>query len=240
MSRYWRDNTPGATWFFTVVTHRRQRILGDEPVRDALREAIARTRANWPFAIDAWVLLPDHLHCIWTLPAGDADFATRWTLIKRRTSQALKETYFAPGLMSASKSSRRELTFWQRRYWEHRIRDEQDFERHVDYIHYNPVKHGYAAAPASWPYSSFHRYVRDGLYPAIWGSGGANPFAGRDRPRVGCATVFMLRTRMIEPVKPVRMKKPCAPYTLNIYNIFIYNYYENNLCINIAIHNSIN
>ena len=171
MSQYRRDNTPGATWFFTVVTYKRQRTLCDEPVRDALREAIAQTRINWPITIDAWVLLPDHLHCIWTLPRGDADFATRWNLIKRRTSQALKETYFTTGLMTASKSSRRELTFWQRRYWEHRIRDERDFERHVEYIHYNPVKHGYTVAPSSWHYSSFHRYVRNGLFPATWGSG---------------------------------------------------------------------
>ena len=91
MSRYRRDNTPGATWFFTVVTYKRQRTLCDEPVRDALRAAIAQTRINWPMTIDAWVLMPDHLHCIWTLPTGDADFATRWNLIKRRTSQALKD-----------------------------------------------------------------------------------------------------------------------------------------------------
>ena len=115
--------------------------------------------------------MPDHLHCIWTLPGGDADFASRWNLIKRRTSQALKEAYFTEGLMTAAKSSRRELTFWQRRYWEHRIRDERDFESHVDYIHYNPVKHGYAAVPASWHYSSFHRYVQDGLCPTTWGGG---------------------------------------------------------------------
>lgn len=162
---------PGATWFFTVVTYQRQRILCDEPVRAALRAAIAQTRMNWPFVIDAWVLLPDHLHCVWTLPAGDADFAIRWNLIKRRTSQALKKDYFTDGLMTASKSSRRELTFWQRRYWEHRIRDERDFENHVDYIHNNPVKHGHARTPAGWPYSSFHRYAMNGLYPTSWGSG---------------------------------------------------------------------
>jgi len=171
MPRYRRDNTPGATWFFTVVTYQRQRILCDEQVRDALRAAIAQTRINWPFVIDAWVMLPDHLHCIWTLPEGDADFATRWNLIKRRTSKALKGAYFTDGLMTASKSAHRELTFWQRRYWEHRIRDERDFERHVDYIHYNPVKHGQATAPANWPYSTFHRYVEQSMYPLTWGSG---------------------------------------------------------------------
>lgn len=135
-----------------------------------MRLAIAQTRAKWPFAIDAWVLMPDHLHCIWTLPPGDADFATRWSLIKRRTSQAVKEGYLTTGLLTASKVSRRELTFWQRRYWEHRIRDDLDFERHVDYIHYNPVKHGHGASPGDWPYSSIHRYRQNGLYPANWGS----------------------------------------------------------------------
>lgn len=169
MSRYRRDNTFGATWFFTVVTCNRQRILCDEPVRVALRTAIADTRINWPFAIDAWVLLPDHLHCIWTLPPNDGDFATRWNLIKRRTSRALESSYFSGNLMTASKASRRELTFWQRRYWEHRIRDERDFANHIDYIHYNPVKHGHAKAPLDWPYSSLHRHVANGLYPAAWG-----------------------------------------------------------------------
>ncbi len=171
MSRYRRDKTMGATWFFTVVTNQRQYILCDEPVRNALRAAIADTRMNWPFRIDAWVLLPDHLHCIWTLPGGDADYSMRWNLIKRRTSKALKDEYFNESLMNESKTSRRELTFWQRRYWEHMIRDERDFEKHADYIHYNPVKHGLAKSPEDWPYSTIHRYVRDGIYPANWGAG---------------------------------------------------------------------
>ncbi|MDP2104725.1 MAG: hypothetical protein Q8J76_01930, partial [Desulfobulbaceae bacterium] len=103
-----------------------------------------------------------------SLPEGDADFATRWNLIKRRTSKALKGSYYNDCLMTDSKTSRRELTFWQRRYWEHRIRDDRDFERHIDYIHYNPVKHGYSQAPSEWEYSSFHRYVRNGIYQANW------------------------------------------------------------------------
>lgn len=169
MSRYRRDHTPGATWFFRVVTGKRHRHLCDEPVRHALREAIARTRADWPFTIDAWILLPDHLHCIWTLPAGDADFSVRWNLIKRRTSTAVTDRYWRAG--GPLPSSRRELPFWQRRFWEHRIRDEEDFRRHVEYIHYNPVKHGLATAPVRWPYSTFHRYVEEGIYQEDWGSG---------------------------------------------------------------------
>lgn len=170
MSRYRRDPIPGATWFFTVVTCQRQAFLCEEPVRAAMREAIAQTRVKWPFTIDAWVMLPDHLHCIWTLPDGDADFATRWNLIKRRTSRAVKDSHGKAARMTESRTARRELTFWQRRYWEHRIRDERDFERHADYIHYNPVKHGYTSSPLAWEYSSVHRYVRNGIYPADWGS----------------------------------------------------------------------
>jgi putative transposase len=171
MSLYRRDNTPGSTWFFTVVTFRRQPVLCDDPVREAIRSAIERTRIDWPFVIDAWILMPDHLHCLWTLPDGDADFSTRWNLIKRRTSKALKLSYYRPEWMSESKSAHRELTFWQRRYWEHRIRDDRDFEQHADYIHYNPVKHRLVPTPADWKYSSFHRYVRNGIYTPDWGSG---------------------------------------------------------------------
>ena len=168
MSHYRRDDTPGATWFFTVVTYRRQEVLCNEAVRKSLREAIAMTRIHRPFQVDAWVLLPDHVHCLWTLPAGDADFSTRWNLIKRRTSKALGDAYFRPEWMTVSKKTHRELTFWQRRFWEHRIRDDRDFERHADYIHYNPVKHGLCVRPVDWPFSSVHRFIRDGVYPGDW------------------------------------------------------------------------
>lgn len=168
MSCYRRDNTLGGTWFFTVVTFRRREILCKDPVRKALREAIAETRQSWPFRIDAWVLLPDHMHCLWTLPDGDADFSLRWNLIKRRTSKALKDIYHLPELMNDSKRAHRELTLWQRRFWEHRIRDERDFERHADYIHYNPLKHGLCHRPVDWPYSSLHRLVNQGVYPVDW------------------------------------------------------------------------
>jgi len=154
MSGYRRDKTLAGTWFFTVVTYQRQPVLCDAAVRVALRRAIVKTRQDWPFRVDAWVLLPDHLHCIWTLPAGDADFSTRWNLIKRRTSKALGSEYYKPELMNASKIRRRENTLWQRRFWEHRLRDENDFIKHVAYIHNNPVKHGYVSSPEQWTYST--------------------------------------------------------------------------------------
>ena len=169
MSRYRRSHAPGATYFFTVVTYRRQAILCDEPIRVALRNAIADVRIKRPFTIDAWVLLPDHMHCIWTLPAGDADYATRWSMIKRLVSMTCGGEYLRPQWQNESKRRHRESTIWQRRYWEHQIRDEEDFARHMDYVHYNPVKHGYCELVIAWPYSSFHRLVARGVYAMDWG-----------------------------------------------------------------------
>jgi putative transposase len=168
MSRYRRATTPNAQYFFTVVTHRRRQILCDKPIRRALRNAIESVRATRPFVIDAWVLLPDHLHCIWTLPEGDADFSTRWAVIKRAVSVACRGAYHRDEWVTATKNKRRESTMWQRRFWEHQIRSDEDFARHMDYIHFNPVKHGYVASASDWPYSTFHRCVRDGTYPANW------------------------------------------------------------------------
>lgn len=124
MSRYRRSNTDGATFFFTVVTHRRQNILTDEALRVALRTAILRVRERYPFNIDAWVLLPDHLHAIWTLLSGDADFGLRWSWIKRLVTRAVAENYERADWRNASRLVRRESTLWQRRFWEHQIRDE--------------------------------------------------------------------------------------------------------------------
>ena len=137
-------------------------------IRNALRTAIETVRSTRPFTIDAWVLLPDHLHCIWTLPEGDADFSTRWMMIKRSVSLACREIYHRADWMTTSKSKHRESTIWQRRFWEHQIRDEDDLVRHVDYIHFNPVKHGNVQRVGDWPYSTFHRYVHDGIYPSDW------------------------------------------------------------------------
>lgn len=170
MPHYRRADIPGATYFFTVVTYRRQPILCDAPLRTALRRAIEEVRASRPFTVDAWVLLPDHLHCLWTLPPGDADFATRWSLIKRRVSQFCREHYRRPEWLAPSKRKHRESTLWQRRYWEHLIRDEHDCARHVDYIHHNPVRHGHCRTPGEWPYSTVHRYIAAGVLPADWGA----------------------------------------------------------------------
>ena len=168
MSRYRRAITTGASYFFTVVTYRRQRILCDEPIRNALRVAIEKVRASHPFEINAWVLLPDHLHCVWTLPEGDADFSSRWMKIKRSVSLACGEEYRRDDWVTQSKLKHRESTLWQRRFWEHQIRDTEDFARHVDYIHFNPVKHGQVQRVVDWPYSTFHRYARNGIYVPDW------------------------------------------------------------------------
>ncbi len=129
MPNYRRARVAGGTYFFTVVAGGRQPVLITEPVRRALREAIARVRAAQPFRVDAWVLLPDHIHCLWTLPPDDADFSSRWSAIKRLTSQAV-----------AAGDAGRKSGLWQERFWEHLIRDDADFARHADYIHWNPVK----------------------------------------------------------------------------------------------------
>ena len=168
MSRYRRANTPGGSYFFTLVSYRRRPILCDEPIRIALREAIKTVQSSRPFTVDAWVLLPDHLHCLWTLPPDDADFSGRWSLIKRRVSLSCAELYKRDDWISTSKLKHRESTVWQRRFWEHQIRDQVDYNRHLDYIHYNPAKHGLCNSPADWPYSTLHRYIKAGKYPSNW------------------------------------------------------------------------
>lgn len=134
MPNYRRANVKGGCYFFTVNTLRRQPFLVETHVRAALREAIETVRTTLPFAIDAWVLLPDHLHCLWTLPSGDADFATRWRLIKTRVTQCCGARLMRDEYMTARRKEKRQGSLWQNRYWEHQIRDECDFARHVDYI----------------------------------------------------------------------------------------------------------
>lgn len=168
MSRYRRANTEGASYFFTVVTYRRRTFLCDEFVRNALRQAINKVRMQYPFTIETWVLLPDHIHTIWTLPPNDANFSLRWQLIKRHVTKQCAEQLHRAEWMTQSKTKHRESTLWQRRYWEHQIRDELDFKRHVDYCHYNPVKHALVSQVKDWPYSSFHRHVALGMYDAGW------------------------------------------------------------------------
>ena len=167
MTDYRRTLVPGATYFFTVnLADRRATLLVDHI--DLLRDAIRYVRRRHPFDIDAMVVLPDHLHAILTLPSGDADFPLRWRLIKTWFSRHLPRGEHR----RASRIDKGERGIWQRRYWEHLIRDEIDFARHVDYIHWNPVKHRHAARVVDWPYSTFHRFVRDGVLTKDWGNGG--------------------------------------------------------------------
>jgi putative transposase len=160
---YRRYYHPGGSYFFTVVTEKRKPLLIQNI--DRLRAAFRHGMQKYPFTIDGIVVLPDHLHTLWRLPEGDDNFSIRWMLIKRKFSAGLKTDF-----VNHSKQRKREKGIWQRRFWEHFIRDENDWNQHLDYIHYNPVKHGYCDKPGDWPYSSFHRAVRQGLYQADWGS----------------------------------------------------------------------
>jgi len=157
--------TPKAVLISLPLTLTSTKLLTDEDVRNALRAGIENTRKTLPFQLIAWVLLPDHMHCIWTLPEGDADFATRWGMIKRHVSQCCAHRLHQEEVLNDSMRKRNELSLWQRRYWEHQIRDENDLARHVDYIHWNPLKHGLVDKVSDWPYSTFHRYVGEGVYP---------------------------------------------------------------------------
>jgi putative transposase len=170
MPNYRRANAGGATYFFTVVTQRRRPILMRACVLDALRTAFRTVRQAKPFKIDAVVVLPDHIHTLWTLPVGDANYGARWGMIKRQVSKVVLEEEQIH--VSDSMRARKEHGVWQRRFWEHLIRDENDYARHMDYIHCNPVKHGYVERPADWVHSSFHRCVEQGIYPLDWAAGG--------------------------------------------------------------------
>jgi putative transposase len=165
MPDYRRVRVPGGTYFFTInLLERRSDLL----VRhiEALREAVRRTRQERPFTIDGWVVLPEHMHCVITLPEGDHDFSNRIKSIKIRFVRAVPPTEWR----SRVRTARGERGIWQRRFWEHSIRNDMDYARHMDYIHFNPVKHGYVARVCDWPYSTFPRLVQAGLYPADWGA----------------------------------------------------------------------
>lgn len=162
--RYRRTDVAGATYFFTLNLAERHRTLLTEHIA-TLGTAMRDVKQRHPFHIDALVILPDHLHCVWTLPEGDADYPLRWTLIKAGFSRRIPKTE----RRNSSRVDKGERGVWQRRYWEHMIRDERDYARHVDYIHFNPVKHGYAPRAAEWPYSSIHRYIAAGTLTRDWG-----------------------------------------------------------------------
>jgi len=163
MPNYRRAFIPGGCWFFTVnLLERRRRFLVDHA--DELRNAFDQTRKAYPFDIAAIVVLPDHLHAVWTLPPNDADFSTRWRLVKMRFAKSLPKEE----RRSAVREARNERGIWQRRFWEHLIRDDADYARHVEYCYINPVKHGLVRRVQDWPHSSFHRDVRRGLFPLDW------------------------------------------------------------------------
>ena len=177
MPDYRRYRIPGGTYFFTVnLLERHPNDLLIRPI-DVLRQAVKETRKRWPFYIDSWVVLPDHLHCIWTLPEGDDDNSNRWRVIKQTFSKALPMIE----RRSAVRVARGERGIWQRRFWEHMIVDDADYAAHVDYCHINPLKHGLVKQVADWPYSTFNRDVARGLYSIDWAT--SIPSL-RDRSRV--------------------------------------------------------
>jgi len=163
MVNYRRSQTAGATYFFTVnLKNRKEEYLTN--YIEQLRESFRTVKRQYPFKVDAIVVLPDHLHTVWTLPAEDAHYSERWKAIKSRFTRLLiKEE------LRLYKNKKGEYNLWQRRFWEHQIRDDLDLQRHVEYIHYNPVKHGYVKQVKDWPFSSFHRFVKNDYLDSNWG-----------------------------------------------------------------------
>jgi putative transposase len=161
--RYRRSRAAGGKFFFTLALEDRRATTLVDGV-DRLRVTVAQIRQRHPFTIDAFVVLPDHLHAVWTLPAGDVAYSLRWSLIKAGFSRGLPQVE----AVAASRARRGERGVWQRRFWEHQIRDDTDFEAHVNYIHFNPVRHGLAARASEWPYSSIHKYIRQGTISVDW------------------------------------------------------------------------
>lgn len=164
MPKYIRSQLAGATYFFTLPLSNRKSNLLTENI-NLLRQAYQRANALHPFTTIAICVLPDHLHAIWQMPVDDGDYALRWRMIKSSFSR----NFGANNARSNSKIKHREKGIWQRRYWEHQIRGDVDLQRHVDYIHYNPVKHGHVINVKDWPYSSYHKHVAQGDYIENWG-----------------------------------------------------------------------
>ncbi|MCU7844283.1 MAG: transposase [Candidatus Thiodiazotropha sp. (ex Monitilora ramsayi)] len=169
MSNYRRARMPGGTYFFTLVTFNRKLLFDNPLARECLHGAMAEVRVRYRFSIEAICLLPDHLHTIWRLPENDHVYSQCWNEIKGIFSKRFHGLSEQDGHPSPSRQRKGEGRFWQRRFWEHLIRDEADYRNHMDYLHYNPVKHGLVERVADWPWSSYHRYVKDGTYPINWG-----------------------------------------------------------------------
>lgn len=163
MRTYIRDRTDGACYFFTLNLLNRKSDLLVRHIEE-LRFAYRKTQHHMPFILNAMVVLPDHFHILLTLPEGDHDYVKRITCLKGQFSRQIPKIEF----INESRANKGERGIWQRRYWEHRIRDELDFQRHMDYIHYNPVKHGHALRASDWLYSTFHECIQQGIYPLDW------------------------------------------------------------------------
>lgn len=168
MPNYRRTFLAGGTFFFTLVTQSRRPLFADDTPRRLLGQAIRTVQAEQPFEVVAIVLLPEHLHCIWTLPEEDQDYPIRWARIKKLFVEVWTAAGGNEAAISCARLKRHERGVWQKRFWEHRIRNERDMMHHVNYIHYNPVKHGLVHCPHAWPHSSFHRWVKQGYYTENW------------------------------------------------------------------------
>jgi putative transposase len=172
--RYRRVLEAGATYFFTLVTHQREPLFANDGHVQRWHAAVTAVQRKRPFTIEAEVILPDHVHMMWTLPEGNADYATRIRLAKTAFTRSLELNRSSPS-SNTSRASKGERDIWQRRYWEHTIRNERDFQSLLDYIHFNPVKHGLVEKPTDWPHSTFHAWVAKGAYDPWWGSGDMPP-----------------------------------------------------------------
>ena len=167
MSNYRRPKSQGDYFFFTLLTYKRQKLLTSRLARKSLKNAFVATQADHPFKIIAFCILPEHLHCIWYLPTNDKDYSMRWSLIKK----IFTRTYLVGGGIelpqSISRQNHRHRGVWHKRFWEHQIRDDRDLQNHINYIHYNPVKHDLVKNVKHWPWSTYHKYISSGYYNAV-------------------------------------------------------------------------
>jgi putative transposase len=170
MSEYRRLYQPGGSYFFTIVTYQRIKVFSLPENIFRLQSAFDKVMNKHPFTMEAFVILPDHVHCIWRMPSWDSNYSIRWRLIKSDFSARFNSPV----------NKRGEKEVWQRRFWEHLLRDEEDWRRHMDYIHYNPVKHGYVKNPGDWPHSSFQQAIREGLYASDFGAEVPNGTSGME------------------------------------------------------------
>jgi putative transposase len=173
MSEYRRNRVPGGTYFFTIVTLSRRPFLTTPIARRALRKSFRRTIRRFPFTLNALVVLPDHLHAIWTLPPGETNYPTRWGQIKEHFTRTYLDSGGSEGRTTLNRIAHRERAVWQHRFWEHTVENEHEFKRCLDYIHYNPVRHGLVSRVSDYRWSSFRRYVKLGEYELDWGTGRA-------------------------------------------------------------------